>query len=337
MRKAALTLAMLCPGFLLPGRAGAHLCDDVFRQARDNLAVKIDVRDGQLRIGREATFRVYVLNTMDRYIADLRLAVRSDEFDAEVKPSPDWRDFPRLRTAAPTCVVRGQAGGQGEKEYFTVILRRREGVPDGTYRIDLELRSDRRDRSFLSVSVDEAADLFTLPPAGEIVIDGTATRAEWGAAALCTDFTAHRRENRYLVGVPPRWPARVRVLGDRDNLYFFFNLQATGEISEDVVSIYAARRTGDTPIEISLDRLTGEVSGPPGAAGEIRWAASGDGTAIEVRVPRSLLGLEAADAFFLNFTRTTADPGHREVSYWRGNQLSYREPVIYAHFIPARD
>ena len=50
--------AVLSVGLLLGLQSvSAHLCNDVFAQAKDNLAVKVDIRDGQLRINQTASFR----------------------------------------------------------------------------------------------------------------------------------------------------------------------------------------------------------------------------------------------------------------------------------------
>ena len=55
MRRKLVLVALLAA---VPTMALAHLCNDVFRQAKDNLAIKVDIRDGQLRIGQSASFRV---------------------------------------------------------------------------------------------------------------------------------------------------------------------------------------------------------------------------------------------------------------------------------------
>ena len=69
-------LVILC--LSVSGVVFAHLCNDVFIQAKDNLVIKVDVRDGQLRIGKKGSFRIYLLNTMDRDIVDIRLDVLTD-------------------------------------------------------------------------------------------------------------------------------------------------------------------------------------------------------------------------------------------------------------------
>ena len=102
---------------LFPTLLAAHLCNDVFQQAQDNLAVKVDIRDGQLRISDRSKFRVYLLNTMDRRIDDIHLEVVTDDFEATVTPASEWSGFPRLRT--------------NKKQYFDVELRRKSGTEAG--------------------------------------------------------------------------------------------------------------------------------------------------------------------------------------------------------------
>ena len=82
---------------LVPVTVLAHLCNDVFMQAKDNLAVKVDIRDGQLRINKDAKFRVYLFNSMDRDISQIRLQVLTRDFQTKVTPSPEWRNYPGLR------------------------------------------------------------------------------------------------------------------------------------------------------------------------------------------------------------------------------------------------
>jgi hypothetical protein len=50
-----------------------HLCNDVFMQAGNRLAVKVDTRDGQLRINQASSFRVYVQNSTDYSIENIEL------------------------------------------------------------------------------------------------------------------------------------------------------------------------------------------------------------------------------------------------------------------------
>ena len=85
-------------GFFLPIFAYSHACNDVFLVVKDNLAVKVDIQDGQLHISDNAKFKVYVFNTVMFDIGNIQLEVLADEFNATVKPSGEWTDYPCLRT-----------------------------------------------------------------------------------------------------------------------------------------------------------------------------------------------------------------------------------------------
>jgi hypothetical protein len=150
----------------------AHLCNDVFEQAKDDLAVKVDIRDGQLRIDKEASFRVYLLNTMDRDIANINLSVESDAFDASVKPSGTWKKFPVLRTTRQ----------DGQKEFFEVRLKRKKATPDGKYKINLTLFNTQNSKQvFKKLDFDEASDVLSLPkPPTSFAVDGSSNSGEWG-------------------------------------------------------------------------------------------------------------------------------------------------------------
>ena len=84
--------------FYSPIAVYGHSCNDVFQVVKDNLAVKIDIQDGQMHINEHAKFRVYLLNTINFDIGYIHLDVVSDEFNAIVKPSEEWKEYPCLRT-----------------------------------------------------------------------------------------------------------------------------------------------------------------------------------------------------------------------------------------------
>ena len=318
-----LLVVILC--FSFSSVAFAHLCNDVFVQAKDNLAVKVDIRDGQLRIGKEASFRVYLLNTMDRNIDEIRLRVKSRHFDAEVAPSPQWRTRPALK-----AVKRG-----GKKEYVTVTLRRKPGVPDGRYKIGLDLYSKRQRRTFKTVDLDTAADINDLPKAVGINIDGRADRREWGKAYLCTSFHCYRKEKRYMKNYPARDQSRFRVSYDDDYLYCLLGFQGGEGAQADQVSLYAAGSTDAEPVVITFDRGSGRAAGAGGTAG-VECRKTPDGNRIECRIPRTLLGIQGLNNFHLNFTRVVTRGNKKEISYWRGNAYSVQDPMVYGQFRIAR-
>lgn len=313
--------------FLLTFSAGAiafaHLCDNVFEQARDNLVVKVDIRDGQLRIGSEASFNVYVLNTMDRDIVEIALEVESAEFEAEVKPGAGWRNYPGLRTAR-----RG-----GRKEAFNVTLRRKHGIPDGRYRIGLNLVSRRQNLSFRSVDLDSAADMCFIPKIGSIEIDGEATRAEWGEAFLCSDFHAYRKVGRYHENVTADDQMRVRVAHDENNLYLLAMFHGAGEADKDFFSLYAAPTIDDEPVVLAFDRNTGELLESGADIKDVGTAANPQQNLVEIRISKEDLGITDSRRFYMNFTRTVVKDAAREVTFWRGNPQSVMQPVSYAQFV----
>ena len=64
-------------------------------------------------------------------------------------------------------------------------------------------------------------------------------------------------------------------------------------------------------------------------------------TTYEIRIPRRPLGI-AKDVLYLNFSRAVAgrlpardskDKPVPEYSYWRGNDLSAKDPVVYGRMV----
>ena len=294
----------------------AHLCNDVFVQAKDNLAVKVDIRDGQLRIGKSAKFRVYLLNTMDRDIVVIALQVRGEQFDAKVTPT----SIERLRTA--------KSGGT--KKFFEVELTRKPGVPDGRYQIGLHLFNPKRpSQVFKTVDLAAAANLVALPKAGEIAVDGNTERAEWGKAALCTNFYSYEQVGRYCENRTARDQARFYMAADKDYIYCSLGFLGGDGAQADEAALHVARTYDDDPTVIRIDRVKGSLSSPRGTEG-IQVKASNDRKTVECRIPRKLLGIGDANTFFFNFTRSITRNGRKSVTYWKGNDLSMDQPIAFA-------
>ena len=328
-RKLALVIVCLA----LPGAALAHLCNDVFAQAKDNLAVKVDVRDGQLRIGQEATFKVYLLNTMDREIETIGLEVRSQEFTATVKPSADWKQYPMLRPVNP----KARQGG-GKKESFEVTLKRNPGVADGKYKIDLCLFNPKnKSQVFKTVDLDSAAGVCELPKGAAVKVDGNAEEAEWGKAPLCTDLYAYEKadptkKRGYMVNKPCQDQARFRLAVDAENLYCLAQFGGGAGAAGDEATLYLAPNAEAKPVAVTIDRLAAKVSCEKGAEG-IEVKVGADKSTFECRIPLALVGLKGSKSFLANFTRTQASAdGKKTVGYWRGNSESLLEPVFYGQF-----
>jgi len=322
MRRILTVSVVLCVIFFGASVARAHLCNDVFAQAKDNLAVKVDIRDGQLRIGKSASFRVYLLNTMDRDIVDIRLEVLSNQFNTTVTPAPDWQRFPYLKAK--------RTGGR--KEYFTVRLDRKPRVPDGKYDISLRLfNGQNRRQSFKSVNLNSAAGVCGLPKATAIAIDGAADANEWRNAFLCSDFYEYQRAGPYYENRPARQQTRVRVTADADHLYCLFTMQGGNAAQSDRAAIFVAPASDAKPVKVTIDRMSGSVECEKGREG-IEVRSDANSAAMECKIPRKLLGIENVPTFYGNFTRTLTANGKETVSFWRGNTYSELDPIVYGVF-----
>jgi hypothetical protein len=311
---------------LLPAAAFAHLCNDVFRQAQDNLAVKVDIRDGQLRIGQQASFRVYLLNTMDREITAISLDVLSDHFDAQIRPSAEWRDYPRLRAT----------GGGGKKEFFTVALQRKQGVPDGRYKIDLHLYNPQnKQQVFKTIDLASAAAACALPPSRGIAVDGGGSEAEWGNSCLATDFYLYTKQNGFFGNKRVESQARFRIAMDEQSLYCLMQFMGGEQATSDVGTVHVATDPEGKPMQFNFDRISGRLSSDQPTEG-IAYVVSPDRTMIECRIPRALLqpagAGQPAPGYFVNFTRTATVNGQQFVTYWRGNTHSVNDPIVYGYF-----
>ncbi len=310
-----MTLRTACLFCLLAfAHARAHLCNDVFDQARDNLAVKVDIRDGQLRINREASFRVYLLNTMDRDIVDIRLEIISPEFDATVAPAPDWKRFPYLRTA-----VRG-----GKKEFFDVTLARKSGTADGKYTIGLRLFNGQdRTMEFKTVAIAEAMAVVAVPRApAALRIDGAPGRAEWTGAALVDGFNKSARVGRYIENARSDCETRVRFCADDRHLYALVTAPAIG--ADDTLRLFFAADTEAEVRRLAVNLKTGALTDAPEGAVAL---PSPDG--IEVRLP--LAGLNLPRSFLVNLAR---DRGG-SLSFWRGTGAAVDNPVVFGRLVLA--
>ena len=323
MKSFSVMLAIACVMMSIPSAGHAHLCNDVFAQADDNLAVKVDVRDGQLRIGETASFRVYLLNTMDRDIANINLEVRSTQFDSSAVPGTDWKGFPKLRT-----VKQG-----GKKEYFDITLKRKPGIPDGAYKIDLRLfNGGNPAQEFKTVDLGNACGTHKLKPAKGIAVDGEPAAAEWASSILCTDFYEVTAAGKYLANQRSTEQPRFRIAADATYLYCLLAFEGRSEATEDIATIYAAPTPDDEPRMVKIDRVAGKALTDE-HAGKITVKKSADGRQLECRIPRALLGIDADNRFYLNLTRTTAKNNREYKDFWRGNPLSLNNPVVYDQFV----
>lgn len=292
----------------------AHLCNDVFDQARDNLAVKVDIRDGQLRINKEASFRVYLLNTMDRDIVDIRLEIMSPEFDAVVTPGTDWKGFPYLKTS-----LKG-----GTKVFFDVTLKRKGDTADGKYTIGLRLFNGQSpSMEFKTVAIADAMAVVSVPKtAAAVTINGKPAKAEWASSALLCNFSKNIKAGRYTENSKSECETRVRFNADTQYLYGLITTPQMG--TEDTLKIYFASDTDATVSTLGIDLKTGVLENAPNGATAV---ASAEG--VEVRIP--LAGLKLQRSFLVNLSRDRDG----ELSFWRGTGAAVDNPVVFARMVLA--
>jgi hypothetical protein len=323
--------------------ARAHLCNDVFVQAKDNLVVKVDVRDGQLRISDTGSFNVYLLNTMDRDIEKIMLEIVSNDFDAEVAPSGDWRGHPRLRTTK-----KG-----GNKVCYEVKLTRKKKTKKGKYKIALLLHGGNQRKVFKTVDVNEAMELMDTPKKpSSLKVDGKVKSSEWKKALLCSSFYEYKQKGKYKENFPASQQTRFRFYHDKTNLYCLIDFQKKSKKgSEDIAKIYLAKNPDTKPQTVTVNLQKKEITSSGKSEGmEIK--VDSKGTKAEIKLPLAALGLldekkeqdteksgegdkkeknkedEKPIIFCVNLTREH----NGATTYWKGNEYSVENPVVYANF-----
>ncbi len=329
----AVLIGMILMSGLVSVVAFAHLCDDVFSMAEDHLAVKVDVRDGQLRIGEAGGFRVYVLNTMPSDILDLQLEVLTEDFEATVSPSPRWNNFPCLRSIMPNTEWRcaNPRNEKGKKEFFEVALKRKAGLKPGKYKIGLRFYTDQNMWSdFFKVDdIDTMISVMVVPEkAGTLEIDGSATREEWRNSLLCSSLYEHRSPffSRFKENVPSDVQTRFRFSHDKETLFCLIDFQTRND--RDLAAIYVAGDAESEPVVITADlqKKRAMLSGKE----EIEIKTVAKGKKMELELPFERLGLKKGqESFYINVTRQYNDT----MTYWRGNRFSLMEPLVYANVL----
>lgn len=322
MKKIAVALSCLV---LCAAQANAHLCNDVFLQAKDNLAVKVDIRDNQLRVNKTAEFRVYLLNTMDRDIANIQLAVDSPDFDAVVKPASDWDSFPSLATK----------NNGGKKEYFIVQLTRKETTAEGKYKIGLRLFNGENEKMvFKTMDIKDALTEMHLPKkSSDLIVDGQINKSEWENGLLCASFYEYKWEpvasslwlKKQAVNKISPVQTRCRFSHDNSNLYCMVDFQ--NQKRDDVANIYIAKDTETEPqvVSVNLQQQNVAIENNPQEGIQSKF----NGTRAEIAIPFARLGLEGAKSFYVNITRKQDNTQ----TYWRGNEISVKDSIVYANFI----
>lgn len=112
----------------------AHLCHDPFRPQKHLVLVP---EKEQISIEETGKFRIYLENTFDSTLNDVKLFVKSDVFDIEVEPSIIEKLVP------------------GERTFFLVKLKLRKGFQPGNYslKISVDARSAELRPSIQSMDI----------------------------------------------------------------------------------------------------------------------------------------------------------------------------------------
>ena len=323
------------------GGVGPTNCYIMYR-LRDNLTVKADVSDRQLRFDKECSFRVYLYNTLSQPYWNVKLEVLSDQFEAAVVPSPHWKTYPDVQSAATG----------GTREYFTVTLKRKPGVPDGPYDVSLRLYTSRYDVPKLNgvLTFAEAIDQHAIPLRPAVKMDGRVRPQDWNTSAALTDFSSYVKDGRQeFFFCRPADQTRVHVAADRDNISLLVTCMGTYDrtVKGNEVRIYAASAIEAKPVVFTLDESTAQVASEPAVPGlqcvkcQDDPEAPGSVATYEIRIPRRSLGI-TKDVLYLNFCRVVAgrlpakdrkDKPMPECSYWRGNDLSATDPVVFGRMV----
>lgn len=289
----------------------AHLCNDVFIQAKDNLAVKVDIRDGQLRLSDSASFRVYLLNTMDRNIANINLDVVTKDFMTAVKPSPEWDSFPVLKTK-----VKG-----GKKEFFEVTLKRKQGVAQGKYKIGLKFyNGEDSTMEFKTVDLGDAMAEMKVPEKPAILaIDGNVKKDEWQGSLLCTSLYEYKKEGSYYNNCTSSIQTRFRFFRDEKSLYCMLDFETNSV--KDIARLYFSKDDKSPPRIIEVNLQEKKVTA------DVKFLFNSN--KLEMAIPLSFLGAEGEQTLLVNLTREQDGTE----TYWRGNKISADDPVQYATFV----
>ena len=296
----------------------------------DNLTIKADVSENQLRIDRESSFRVYLHNTMNHPFWSAKLEVISDQFDATITPSTTWKTYPDVQP-----VMTG-----GTREYFTVTLKRKAGTPDGKYDVAFKVYSAAHMVPKLAVlaTVSEAADQHEIPFKAALTLDGKPRAQDWTQAPTLTGFSAYNKRGAGYGYLKPADQTRIRVAANDESLYMLVSCLGLYDRSTkgNALKIYLSPGVETKPTVLTLDESTGTIEGLPGVEC-VKCPAdpdAGDSVAsYELRIPRKAAGIETT-SFFLNFCRTVTGRGaSAETSFWRGNEASVNDAVVYARMV----
>ena len=239
-------------------------------------------------------------------------------------------------------------------------LTRKKGTKKGKYKIALLLHGGNQRKIFKTVDVSDAMELMDVPKKpSSLKIDGKVKSSEWKKALLCTSFYEYKQSGRYMENFPASQQSRFRLYHDNTNLYCLIDFQKKSKKgSEDIAKIYIAKDPDSKPQVVTVNLQEKEISSPGNSEGmEIK--VDSKGTKAEVKLPLAALGIiqeekkesekngddagkdekeddkekekkedDPEKIICVNFTREY----NGTVTYWKGNEYSIENPVVYANF-----
>ena len=179
---------------------------------------------------------------------------------------------------------------------------------------------------FKTVDINDALARMAVPAiTAPVAVDGEATSAEWGKSLLCTSLYEYKQANGYLSNCNSDVQTRFRFAHDKKNLFCLVDFQAAG--TSDIAKIYLAKDNENEPKVLVANLQEGKVAleGQDDAA----IKAKVNGTKMEIQIPLETLGLKDQPSFLANIYRQQDE----KKTYWRGNEVSIDDPVVYAKFI----
>ncbi len=120
------------------------------RRGRDRLILTPERE--LIRIEREGDFRIYVRNTFPSALQDLKLMITNPAFEIEIAPAIITRLVP------------------GERRFFLVKLRLREGFEEGDYPLRINVQAKGADLGPIIEAAGIIAEEVGVEPLGEKIV-----------------------------------------------------------------------------------------------------------------------------------------------------------------------
>ena len=300
----------------------------------DNIALRADLAESDLKAKNEISFPVYVISTMNAALPGVSLDVSSDQFEARVSPSTSWKTFPELSKPA---------GNHPTKEFFTVTLKKKSATPIRACDVVMKLYSAQPQGKQLVAfqPLSEILDSHEIPIQLSFAFDGTTKPEKWGSSFSLQDLTAYEKTATGSYLRKGRTRTRVQWAADKEYLYLlvtFFQVGSTGTVEIDMAPAMDAK-----PVSIVLNRKDGTVhSSLPAESVEFKKCLddplmildekdpfkSAPADTYEGRISLKALGITPGTAFYANAF-------YNGQCCWRGNPVSSRDPAMFARMVIA--